>query len=156
MRSTRSRKVTSSKNRMVPSGAPVSSASAVAVTQAVSARGPAGELELLLDALAALAAHPLDEVADRLQVGAAEDRVPALPARVLGAHAEHARGGRVDRRDDAVGIERDDAGGDVREDALDVAVALLELGVDGLELGGHLVERHDSVAISSSPPSGAR
>jgi hypothetical protein len=71
---------------------------------------------------------------------------PAPPARVFRAQSEHARRGRIDGRHRAGRIERHDAGGDVLEDALDVAVTLGQLAVDRLEIARHAIERRDERA----------
>ena len=63
---------------------------------------------------------------------AGEHLVERPPDARGGAHVEERLGGAVKRRDAALGIGRDDAGGDVGEQDLEVAAAGVELGATGL------------------------
>src|SRR6185503_11949714 len=97
-----------------------------------------------------------DQRAERLEVGAIEDRPRRLSHR-LPVEAEQSRRRAVDRGDGAAAVNRDDTGGDALEDRLDVAAPSFDLDVLSLELdrpavdlaaagrqlGRHRVERLD-------------
>ena len=99
-----------------------------------------GHLELAVEAPTPDPVHPPDEGDQVGEVVGAEGEPVVAAHDGLGAEAEHAGGGAVDRGDDAVGVGGDDPRGHRLQDRLRVATALRELGVLGLEVGVRALE----------------